>query len=274
MASNTSYDAEMLISRLGHIPNPMAKDRTPATDGVSLQARKEPLRPRDKSSLGRLDRLPPELTFMVIKLLDLQSITRLQRVSYQGDAYVHSCVEYRDLCTNVPRALEAFGLLNVGRPHLVAIRYYGLSEEQCRQLPVVRLGGRKPRITIGGTGGLMMHPNNLKAVSAKAARDLAIAVHGSEEALAKATEKPWVGRDPPVWWYWQTAHRVPPRQDWLAPSHHRRALPRPAAGFDARKYASMTAVIFLRSPSPGSSKDVCGAGAARITRSGWSADSG
>ncbi|KAK8113444.1 F-box domain-containing protein [Apiospora sp. TS-2023a] len=254
MAAAVSSNAEDVVSRLGYVPESMLKCEIPALYSKPPRVRHWPLRPRD-SSLGRLDKFPPEVMLMIIKQLDLRSITNIQSVSFQGDAYVRSCTEYRDLLTHVPRALEALGSLGLNRSHRVvdihhvlqteacttcgdrgpflflptcercckacleyypsfrlikpsqAMRYFGLSKEHCRHLLAIHLPDRL------GSRCCLSHLGP-KAVSAKAARDFALAVYGSEKALAQAVKRKNIYF--PGWKYWHEAHREPPRRYGLA----------------------------------------------------------
>ncbi|KAK7935982.1 F-box domain-containing protein [Apiospora marii] len=231
---------------------------------------------------------------MIVGQLDLRSLTRLQRVSFQGDAYVRACLEYRDLLTHVPGVLETFGDLGLSSTHRIADihrvfrtdacatcgdrgpllflptcercceacvayypalrlirpsearRYYGLSKQQCEELHALHL---PPRM-VGAVGeATRLRPHTLypKAVSAKAARDLALTVYGSEEALAQAVNHAGKGMIAPQRAkYWHEAHRASPRHNWLRRSLRDEAddTPKPPESLDSRKLAEASTMLF------------------------------
>jgi len=131
--SNPSLEPEILISRLSHRPRhllkamititgpPKSPDSTVA-DGVWIDR---------ISSLGILNRLPPEIMSTLLGMLDIQSIARFARVSFRGNTFVQSHPAYRDLVTlapQVPLALDRVGLIGL---HSVAELYAALRTERC-----------------------------------------------------------------------------------------------------------------------------------------------
>lgn len=135
-----------------------------------------------------------------------------------------------------------------------AQKCYGLSDEKMAKLPVLRI----PSLDILGTIDMPMpvRPKYSQAVSAKAARELALAEHGSEDKPTKgvmkqltefamkklaefAMEKPSPVAAPKTCSseipladarYWLAADKIPPRQHWLAPDKRTiDILPQPRA---------------------------------------------
>ncbi|KAK7963501.1 hypothetical protein PG996_008808 [Apiospora saccharicola] len=287
MTATVSSHAEELVSRLGYVPEPMLTIRIPAFYSKIPHARWWWLRPRD-SSLGRLDQFPPEVMLMIIKQLDLRSITNLQSVSFQGDAYVRSCAEYRDLLTHVPRALEALCALGLNRSHRVmdihhvlqtdacatcgdrgpflflptckaclaynpslrfirpadAKQYFGLSKAQCQELPTIHLPSHES-LHLWGINMPYYCSWDDKAVSAKAAKDLALTVYGSEEAMVEAVERLSRTRYQlgSKMEYWLDAHCVPPRHRWLSP-HKDGNIPWPPMDPDSLQLEKVSSMPF------------------------------
>ncbi|KAK8100485.1 hypothetical protein PG999_010859 [Apiospora kogelbergensis] len=75
------------------------------------------------SSLGRLNQFPPEIMLMIMRQLDLQSLSRLSRVSYQGHGFVLWCPEYQDLLTFEPKTIEALRRSHILDLHAVVDLY-------------------------------------------------------------------------------------------------------------------------------------------------------
>ncbi|KAB5547158.1 F-box domain-containing protein [Coniochaeta sp. 2T2.1] len=83
------------------------------------------------SSLGILDRLPPEIMSIVLGMLDIQSVVRFARVSSPGNSCVQSHRAYRDLATFAPQVLSALGRVGLIGLHSVADLHAVLRTERC-----------------------------------------------------------------------------------------------------------------------------------------------
>lgn len=141
--------------------------------------------------------------------------------------------------------VEFYPSLRLMRPSQAG-RYYGLSKEQCLKLHAVHLPPRKVRALKEATG-LCLHTLYPIAVSAKAARDLALAVYGSEEALAQAVSHNSGGKMSSVKGkYWHEAHRVSPRHDWrqLSPQDYFDNFLLPPETLDSVKLAQASTMLF------------------------------
>ncbi|KAK8012923.1 hypothetical protein PG991_010298 [Apiospora marii] len=214
---------------------------------------------------------------MIVGQLDLRSLTRLQRVSFQGDAYVRACLEYRDLLTHVPGVLETFGDLGLSSTHRIADIHRVFRTDACATcgdrgpllfLPTCErcceacvayypalsvknsmLSTSHPAWSVLWGEATRLRPHTLypKAVSAKAARDLALTVYGSEEALAQAVNHAGKGMIAPQRAkYWHEAHRASPRHNWLRRSLRDEAddTPKPPESLDSRKLAEASTMLF------------------------------
>lgn len=183
------------------------------------------------SSLGMLDRLPPEIVSILLSMLDPRSIANIASVSFRGDSFVQSHRPYRELVSYAPDVLVALaesrliGLHSVAELNSVlhteqcatcvgygaflflptckrccweclryhpslrmllpreARKYFALSERQMQQLPI-------HHVIVGNYNiGRDPAPDNCKLVSARAAKDLGLKVHGSPEKLLEAMSK-------------------------------------------------------------------------------------
>lgn len=67
------------------------------------------------SSLGILDRLPPEILSILLGMLDIQSISHFERVSFRGNTFVQSHRAYQDLVRFAPHVLLALGRVGLIR---------------------------------------------------------------------------------------------------------------------------------------------------------------
>lgn len=88
-------------------------------------------RTSNRSSLGRLDLLPPELLLEVLNLLDFQSLSRISRVSLRGMKTIEALSSYRDIMTHCPTILAALGKTQLLRFHSAALLRQVLLEEIC-----------------------------------------------------------------------------------------------------------------------------------------------
>lgn len=105
---------------------------------ITISDPPEPMKaePQDRaSSLGILDKLPVELLHEVLWSLDLQSLTRLSRVSAQGKNILLSFPAYQDLLNHAPHALAALGLTGLLRLHSASALITALRTERCATCP-------------------------------------------------------------------------------------------------------------------------------------------
>ncbi|KAK7936125.1 hypothetical protein PG985_001620 [Apiospora marii] len=282
IASNISYDADMIISRLGYRPESKFRARAMMVARGQLPTLHRPLPLVDRpSSLGLLDRFPPEIMIMILEQLDFQSLARLSRASFQADGYVRSFRDYQYLVTHVPKTLKGLARLGIIEIHSVddlygalqtdscavcgdcgpflflptcqrccwrcwrhhpafrileprlAKRYYCLSKEDVAKLPVVHVRACDIRYNFYRSD--FVFPNQGRAVSAKAAWDLGLVVHGSEEELIKAGLRNNCNSADNFWdaEYWLQAPKIQPHQHWLV---NQPVIPQ--APYRARSYNS------------------------------------
>ncbi|KAH7176340.1 hypothetical protein EDB81DRAFT_772437 [Dactylonectria macrodidyma] len=215
-----SYQPETLIKTMIKIKGPPSPP-SPLLFTVSWER---------LSSLGHLDRLPPELMYYVLDDLDFQSLANLARVSSRANTLVESCFKFQDILSRVPEVPIALRKLGLGDlhsvselyatmraqkcancsqfgaflflptnerccwrclrndpnfrviPHDQVRQYFGLSTGQLKELPTL-----KP---ISGTYGIWNDEvPDCSLVSVKAAKELAIKVHGSEDNLVQVMEE-------------------------------------------------------------------------------------
>ncbi|KAF5004126.1 hypothetical protein FDECE_9340 [Fusarium decemcellulare] len=126
--SNLSSEPDVLISRASHRPRQLLEAMITISDAQTPA--KSALADR-VSSLGILNRLPPEVMFMVLGMLDIPSIANFARVSFRGNSCIQSLRAYQDLVTFAPQALVALGRVGLIRLHSVAELYAALRTERC-----------------------------------------------------------------------------------------------------------------------------------------------
>jgi len=131
--SNPSLEPETLIHLLSHRPGHLLGAMISIAKLPDLLDRfvAGPVRTNRASSLGILHRLPPEITSIILSMLDIQSIIRFASISLQGRAFVRSHPAYPDLITFVPHVLVALGRVGLLRLHSVGELYAALKAEQC-----------------------------------------------------------------------------------------------------------------------------------------------
>ncbi|KAK8065082.1 hypothetical protein PG997_011829 [Apiospora hydei] len=234
---STRKDSKLLgtISMSGRMPKPQC---------IPLPRLGKP------SSLGLLGRLPLELMLDIFKYLDFQSITRFAKVSVLANGYVRSCREYHDVLTIIPEAVKALRRLGILRLHSVTDLYHALRADACatcgeagpflflptcqrcciwcrRYHPSLRLMTRAQAkkyygLTKQQTDRLRtVHVRTAittihgRSVAVQAARDLSLAVHGSEEAVHDAVLASCASSETrDAGCYWTLAHLLRPRDDW------------------------------------------------------------
>ncbi|KAI2627585.1 hypothetical protein GGR54DRAFT_421213 [Hypoxylon sp. NC1633] len=223
-----SEEPEALISRLSNRPPVIKKmlmiaDPLKRTNWKPVNLAVGPDR---IPSLGMLDRLPTEILLIILPMLDMQSSVRLARASFRGNALVQSQDGFKDLATHARQELVALRHMGLLGLHSIAAldaalrmdrcvacggfgaylflptcvrccyecleshpsfwmlsseeaqRCFGLSSHHIQQLPKVHYSNHKRSADL----------IQCELVSAKAARALGLAVHGSEEKLARAME--------------------------------------------------------------------------------------
>ncbi|KAI1369258.1 hypothetical protein F5Y08DRAFT_292859 [Xylaria arbuscula] len=126
--SNLSLEAEILISRLSHRPHSVFRTRIPTPYSAKPPTLKLAHR---VSSLGDLDRLPPEIVLLLLSMLDGHSIARVALVSFLGYNFVKSVHAYHGLVTFAPQVLWTLKSLGLLGFHSVAQLYSALSTERC-----------------------------------------------------------------------------------------------------------------------------------------------
>jgi hypothetical protein len=87
------------------------------------------------SSAGILDRFPREVVWMIISLLDVQSASRLARVSLGGNLLVRSHPEYRALTEHAYKALVALVMTGLGGMHSIQHLHRVLRSDKCARCP-------------------------------------------------------------------------------------------------------------------------------------------
>jgi hypothetical protein len=116
-SSRLSYRPDYILNGMISIPEP-AKPSAIKRDPSS-------------SSIGLLDILPVELLQYTLHMLDFRSLSRLSRVSLQGNEVVRSLPAYRNLMEHAPHALVALGHTRLISLHSANVLYGILLLEQC-----------------------------------------------------------------------------------------------------------------------------------------------
>ncbi|KAF6808060.1 hypothetical protein CMUS01_13972 [Colletotrichum musicola] len=133
MAEFSSIEPQKLIEKLSHRPyeilDAMITINTwqspPAPSALS-----RPL-PRRISSLGVLDRLPPEITSTILGFLDLPSLAVFARASHRANDVIRSLRQYQDLLAFAPEAVEALRCTDLMRVHSAAHLHDALRSRRC-----------------------------------------------------------------------------------------------------------------------------------------------
>lgn len=215
------------------------------------------------SSLGVLDRLPPEIMSMILESLDLLSLAGFARVSHRANDVIHSLRQYQDLLAFAPQAIAALRRTGLIRVHSTAHLHDALRSQRCatcieygdflflptgerccwqclRDHPFLRMISPREaqlyfclserhvkRLTtltvIGGEYGIfgvrdVSHKSipEQRLVSARAAAELGLEVHGSAENLEKAlTRRPLSSKTMITARFLQGGIAVPRNEDLL-----------------------------------------------------------
>ncbi|KAG4258104.1 hypothetical protein FPRO03_03059 [Fusarium proliferatum] len=125
---NISSEPEALISCASYRPRPLLEAMITIPD---VEKPKNPTLAERVSSLGILDRLPPEILYMLLGMLDIQTIASFVRVSFRGHSYLQSLLAYRDLVAFAPQTLMALGKTGLLNLHSVTKLRAALRQERC-----------------------------------------------------------------------------------------------------------------------------------------------
>ncbi|KAF5702650.1 f-box domain-containing protein [Fusarium mundagurra] len=126
--SNVSSELEALIPCASHGPRHLLEAM------ITIPDAQKPTRPtlaERVSSLGILDRLPPEIIYMILGMLDMQSIASFARVSFRGNTYIKLLQAYRDLVAFAPQILMALGKVGLLSLHSITELHAALRKERC-----------------------------------------------------------------------------------------------------------------------------------------------
>ncbi|EXU96525.1 hypothetical protein X797_010336 [Metarhizium robertsii] len=128
--SGHSLEPEELISRLSHRPSHLIRAMIKMPD-ANAAAPSRRVRADRVSSLGALDRLPPEIMSMVLGMLDIQSNVHFAAVSCRASAFVQSQRAYRDLVAIAPQALAALPKVGLLGLHSITKLHGALRTQRC-----------------------------------------------------------------------------------------------------------------------------------------------
>ena len=124
----SSTSEETLISRLSF----RLKDAIDGMISISDPAKPSTIeRDSTASSFGLLDKPPLELVHWILEALDVQSLSRVSRVSLRGKALVESLPAYQDMMEHAPHALTALGRIRFAHLHSISLLRTTLLSEQC-----------------------------------------------------------------------------------------------------------------------------------------------
>ncbi|RBA18777.1 hypothetical protein FPRO05_10425 [Fusarium proliferatum] len=125
---NISSEPEAPISCASHRPCHLLEAMITMPD---VEKPKNPTLAERVSSLSILDRLPPEILYMLLGMLDIQTIASFVRVSFRGHSYIQSLLAYRDLVAFAPQTLMALGKTGLLNLHSVTELHAALRQERC-----------------------------------------------------------------------------------------------------------------------------------------------
>ncbi|KAF6838028.1 F-box domain-containing protein [Colletotrichum plurivorum] len=133
MAEFSSIEPQKLIEKLSHRPYEILDAMITIHTWQSPPAPSASSRPLPSriSSLGVLDRLPPEITSMILGFLDLPSLAVFARVSHGANDMIRSLRQYQDLLAFAPEAVEALRRTGVIRFHSAAHLHDALRSRRC-----------------------------------------------------------------------------------------------------------------------------------------------
>ena len=81
--------------------------------------------------MGTLPALPLEITYLILSLLDLRSLTDLRAISWGSRALVDSLPQYKAIIQHVPQALRAFLSTNMAIHYTVLDLFEALCTQPC-----------------------------------------------------------------------------------------------------------------------------------------------
>lgn len=133
MSDAPSLEPRYLIEKLSHRPRHLLNAMITINTSQRAPAPSESSRPliQRASSLGTLDRLPPEVMTMLLDTLDVLSLSDFARVSRRANDLIHSQRSYRDLVKFAPEALTALHRVGLIRLHSAAHLHDALRSRRC-----------------------------------------------------------------------------------------------------------------------------------------------
>ena len=90
-----------------------------------------PLKDRQNSDLGELDRFPMEILVLIMEWLDVQSLLRFAGCSFKGRSILHTLKAYTDLITHVSEILVALGRTTLLKHHSLKLLSRALHSSIC-----------------------------------------------------------------------------------------------------------------------------------------------
>jgi hypothetical protein len=228
--SEVQFSQEELLSHLAHRPRYILNGVISVDESVKLSfARSQ--RDCQSSSIGQLDKFPLEILHATFNYLDLQSLSRLSRVSLRATVAVESLPAYRDLSL---LAGHTFRILNQTKTislHSAVTLHAALCSHRCascgkygaflfllscerscfaclsrnQSLWMISLPGARDFFTlkdldlktlpviqsIPGTYSIdrrISRKRSIRLTSVREAKELALKVHGSSEAISRASK--------------------------------------------------------------------------------------
>jgi len=128
MAGN-DFSKRDLTSYLSHRPRYILKGNISVSEAVKLPISK--IQRELQSSIGLLDNLPLELLHALLNYLDLQSLSRILRVSLRGKAIVESLPAYRDLASTAGNIFQILSYTRLIGLHSATTLQAALHSDRC-----------------------------------------------------------------------------------------------------------------------------------------------
>lgn len=125
-------EPEELISRLSHRPYYLIESMISPPDAADLPKHSSVQCKSTLPSMGILNKLPLEILFETLGLLDAQSLSRMSRVSAQAHNAVESLPAYSELLEHAPEALRALVQTELISLHSAAQLQATLRTERCQ----------------------------------------------------------------------------------------------------------------------------------------------
>ena len=152
-------------------------------------------------SFGELDALPNELVVMIMKYLDMRSLTRLTAVSGSWRAFITSLATYNDLLRYAPEALGALRQLGKLQKHSISSLHKVLRDSSSSCCYEWKRAAQLTTLTCERACGRCLEPNRLGFISIKEAaqcfnlsreqRGQLSPRKGSDRAIAALPERYW-----------------------------------------------------------------------------------